>query len=69
MLARWASVVGLGLTAAGILVGFYLPTIAARWGGPETVEQEHSLQIRFVVGVCLILIGTALRIYGAWPRN
>jgi len=70
MLLKWAAVVGLVLTAAGVLVGFYLPTIAAKWSGPETLAQESWLQLRFVVGVGLILIGTGLQIYAAWrPRN
>jgi hypothetical protein len=68
MLLKWAAVVSLVLTAAGVLVGFYLPTIAARWGGPETASQEFWLQLRFGVGFSLILAGTGLQIYAAWPR-
>jgi hypothetical protein len=68
MLLKWAAVVGLALTAAGVLVGFYLPTIAARWGGLETASQEFWLQLRFGVGVFLILAGTGLQVYAAWPR-
>ena len=68
MLVKWASVVGLGLTALGILVGFYLPTVAPRWVRPETLAQEYWLRVRFVIGFCLVVIGTALQIYGAWPR-
>jgi hypothetical protein len=69
MLRKWAAVIGLVLTAAGVLVGFYLPTVAAKWSGPETLVQESSLQFRFKVGVGLALIGTALQIYAAWPRR
>jgi hypothetical protein len=68
MLAKWASVIGLALTALGIIIGFYLPTVAARWSGPETLTQEFWLQVRFGVGIALILVGTAFQIYGAWPR-
>ncbi len=65
---KWLPVIGLLLTAAGILVGFSLPTIAARWGGPETLRAEMFLQIRFAIGVTLVIAGTALQIYAAWPR-
>jgi hypothetical protein len=68
MLHKWAAVIGLVLTAVGIMIGFYLPTIAARWSGPETLTQEFWLQFRFVVGIALILVGTGLQIYAAWPR-
>ena len=69
MLLKWATVLGLVLTAAGILFGFSLPTVAARWSGPETLVQEFWLQIRFCLGTGLVLLGAALQIYGAWPRN
>ena len=68
MLMKWASVIGLTLTALGIIIGFYVPTVAARWSGPETLTQEFWLQVRFVVGIVLILVGTGCQIYGAWPR-
>jgi drug/metabolite transporter (DMT)-like permease len=68
MITKWASVIGLVLTAGGIIAGFYLPTIAARWSGPETLTQEFWLQLRFAIGVGLILLGTAFQVYGAWPR-
>ena len=68
MLLKWASVAGLILTAIGVLIGFYLPTIAARWGGPDTLAQEFWLQVKFLIGVGFVLIGTILQIYGAWPR-
>jgi len=61
MLHKWAAVIGLVLTAVGIMIGFYLPTIAARWSGPETLTQEFWLQFRFVVGIALILVGTGLQ--------
>jgi drug/metabolite transporter (DMT)-like permease len=68
MFVKWASVIGLALTGLGILIGFYLPTVAARWGGPETLTQESRLQVRFAIGVVFVLLGTACQIYGAWPR-
>jgi hypothetical protein len=67
-MSKWASVIGLVITAAGIIVGFYLPTVAARWSGPETINQEFLLRIRFVVGTILVLAGTGLQVYGSWPR-
>jgi len=67
-LRQWAAVIGLLLTAIGILVGFYLPTIAARWSGSETINPEFWLQIRFAIGVAFVLIGTGFQIYGAWAR-
>jgi hypothetical protein len=66
---KWASFVGLFLTAAGILIGFYFPTAAARWSGPELLAQEFWLQVRFVIGTCCILVGTALQMIAAWPKR
>jgi hypothetical protein len=68
MSLKWAAVFGLILTAVGVLIGLYLPTVAARWSGPETVAQEFWLQLRFGIGVFLILAGTGLQVYAAWPR-
>ena len=68
-MTQWASFIGLLLTAIGILVGFSLPTVAARWSGPETLRLEFWLQVRFGVGISCILIGTGLQMYAAWPRS
>jgi hypothetical protein len=67
-LVKWAPVLGLVLTAFGILLGFYWPTTAARWSGPETLVSEYLLQMRFAIGVFLVLAGTILQGIGAWPR-
>jgi hypothetical protein len=67
VLAKWASVIGLVLTAFGVIIGLYLPTIAGRWGGPDTARQERLLRLRFGIGISFILVGTALQAYGAWP--
>jgi hypothetical protein len=64
----WASMIGLTLTCTGVLMGFYLPTVAGRFGGPETAKQEYWLRLRFVVGVGLVVAGTLLQIYAAIPR-
>jgi hypothetical protein len=68
-LRRWASIFGLVLVALGIIIGFYLPTVAARWGGPETLTLENWIQFEARVGLVFVLAGTALQIYGAWPRK
>jgi hypothetical protein len=68
MLKQWATVIGLIFTAIGILLGFYLPTIAAHWSGPETISQEFWLQLRFTIGFAFVLIGTAFQVYGGRPR-
>ena len=40
---------------SGFCLGFYLPTIAARWSGPETMSQEFWLQLRFTDWLCICL--------------
>jgi hypothetical protein len=65
---KWLPVIGLLLTAAGILVGFSLPTVAARWAGPESLRAEMFVQIRFALGAVLVIAGTAVQIYASWPR-
>ena len=67
MLYEWASVIGLALTALGILIGFYRPTVAGVYAGPETETRQFWLRFRVYIGVACILIGTTLQIYGAWP--
>lgn len=67
-LETWATVIGLVMTALGIIVAFSLPVIAARWAGPDVFEQEFWARVRFVVGAVLVLAGTVLQVYGAWPR-
>lgn len=67
-MAQWASVVGLAMTAGGVLLGFYMPRIAAVWGGPKVEQAERILRIRFSVGFLMVIAGTALQIYSAWPH-
>lgn len=66
-MSAWASFVGLGLTGAGILLGFYWPTVGARWAGEVADREERQLRIRYGVGVGCVLIGTGLQMYAAWP--
>ena len=69
MFFQWSPVLGLVLTASGILAAFYMPTIGARWADEETERMERNLRVRFAIGTVLVLAGTALQIYGAWPRS
>jgi hypothetical protein len=67
-MAKWASVAGLILTAIGVLVAFYLPRLHAYWGSSARSERkEYWLRVRTGIGVALVVIGTALQIYAAWP--
>ena len=68
-MSKWGTVIGLLLTAVGVVIGLYPPTIAARWSGSELLAQEHWLQVRYWVSVSLILFGTGLQVYTAWPRT
>ena len=71
IIAKWASVVGLALTAVGIViaiwvpgVGVNLPRLGSYWGTSEKVERkERALRVGTIVGTILILIGTLLQIY------
>jgi hypothetical protein len=57
----WILIAGMVLTGIGILVGLYLPILAAQFVGPE--------KIRFwaIIGAILVVIGTALEIVSVWP--
>jgi len=45
---KWDAIIGLFLTAAGVVIRLYPPTIAATWSGQEILAQQHWLQIRWV---------------------
>ena len=62
---QWASVIGLVLTGLGIGVGFYLPRKTSYYG--KDAKGESRLQLKFKLGIALVLSGTALQIIGAWP--
>jgi hypothetical protein len=57
----WVLIAGMVLMGIGILVGLYLPILAAQFVVPE--------KIRFwaVIGAMLVVIGTALEIVSVWP--
>ena len=42
--------------------------VVTRTPCPEMLAQEFGLQVRFGIGVGLVLVGTFLQIVGAWPR-
>jgi hypothetical protein len=65
---QWATIVGLSLTATGVLIAFYLPKLRSYWGTSEAAErQERWLRYRTGLGAALVIAGTLLQIYGAWP--
>jgi hypothetical protein len=74
-MANWASVVGLGFTAFGVLVAFYLPGIGLNlprlgsfYGRSDKMElRERWLRRATVAGTILVIMGTLLQIYAAWP--
>jgi hypothetical protein len=66
-MAKWASTVGLLLTAIGVLVAFYLPRLGVYYGSSLAVEQKESrLRARITTGAALVIIGTLLQVYGVW---
>lgn len=69
MTMKYLSLVGLAMTALGIIVGFYWPTTAARWSGPDTLAQEYLLQVRYFVGTALVVLGTMLQMVAVWRQR
>jgi hypothetical protein len=68
-MAQWASVVGLTLTAIGVLIAFYLPRLGSYWGWSDAAERRQFwLRVRTATGAALVIIGTFLQIYAAWPH-
>jgi hypothetical protein len=57
----WILMIGMALTGIGILVGFYLPILAAHFVVPE------KIRICAIIGAVLVVIGTALEIVSVWP--
>lgn len=67
-MAKWAAVVGLILTAVGVLIAFYLPRLEVYWGWGQAAEREQFwLRVRTSTGAALVVIGTLLQVYSAWP--
>ena len=57
----WILMIGMAFTGIGILVGLYLPILAAQYVGPE------KIRIYAIAGAVLVVIGTALEIASVWP--
>ena len=56
-------IAGIALTGIGILVGLYLPILAAQFVVPE------KIRVCAIVGAMLVVIGTALEIVSVWPTQ
>jgi hypothetical protein len=57
----WILVIGIALTGIGILVGLYLPILAAQYMGPE------KIRVYAIIGAVCVVMGTALEIVSVWP--
>ena len=56
-------IAGIVLTGIGILVGLYLPILAAQFVVPE------KIRLFAFIGAKLVVIGTALEIVSVWPTQ
>jgi hypothetical protein len=63
---KWASVIGLGLTAIGVAIGFTLPTILTY---RDAKAPKWQAKIRAWIAFSLVIIGTAFQVYAAWPAR
>jgi hypothetical protein len=54
-------ILGMVLTAAGILVGLYLPVLASHFATPE------KIRLYAIIGAVLVVLGTATEIFALWP--
>ncbi len=59
---------GLFLTGLGVIVGMYFPVVGSPWGSEDDVRKERILRIRYAAGIVLVITGTLMQIYAAWPR-
>lgn len=66
-MGEYAAIVGLALTALGVILGIHLPTVDADWADETSAEKERRLRIRVGIGIALVLVGTGLQIWGGWP--
>ena len=57
----WMLIAGMALTGIGILVGLYLPILAAQFVVPE------KIRICAIIGAMLVVVGTALEVVSVWP--
>ena len=60
---EWILIAGIALTGIGILVGLYLPILAAQFVVPE------KIRLFAIIGAMLVVIGTALEIVSVWPTQ
>jgi uncharacterized membrane protein len=58
---EWILIAGIAITGIGILVGLYLPILAAQFVVPE------KIRVYAIIGTLLVVIGTALQIVSVWP--
>jgi hypothetical protein len=54
-------ILGIVLTAAGILVGLYLPILVSYFATPE------KIRLYAIIGAVLVVLGTAIEIFALWP--
>jgi hypothetical protein len=54
-------ILGIVLTATGILVGLYLPVLASHFATPEKIRGYA------IAGAILVLIGTVCEVFAVWP--
>ena len=59
----WILIAGIALTAIGILVGLYLPILAAQLVVPE------KIRVCAIAAALLVVIGTAMEIVAVWPTQ
>jgi hypothetical protein len=57
----WILIVGMVFTGIGILVGLYLPILAAQYVVPE------KIRIFAIIGAVFVVMGAALEIGSVWP--
>ena len=54
-------ILGIVLTATGILVGLYLPVLASHFATPE------KIRVYAIAGAALVLIRMACEVFAVWP--
>ena len=58
---EWILIIGIVLTAAGIILGLYLPVLATQFAASD--------KVRFCafIGMTLVVLGTVSEIVSLWP--
>ena len=54
-------ILGMVLTGIGILVGLYLPILAAQYARPERIR------LFVIAGAVLVVLGMVCEIFAVWP--